>query len=140
MLSERKGFTLIEIVIVLAIAALIMVIVFLAIQGAQRARRDTQRRNAAGQMVAQMENFASNNNGDYPANQAAFNTQMTGAYALAGDANLDPLSDTAYRYAGAQAADPGPAGVVYTHPFQGSNRRFQICINLEQGGPACFNN
>ena len=44
---SNKGFTLIEIVIVLAIAALIMVIVFLAVQGAQRSQRDTATKNNA---------------------------------------------------------------------------------------------
>lgn len=70
MLTKRKGFTLIEIVIVLAIAALIMVIVFLAVQGANRARRDTARKDAANRVLGFLENSASNNNGDYPGNQA----------------------------------------------------------------------
>jgi prepilin-type N-terminal cleavage/methylation domain-containing protein len=66
MLARRKGFTLIEIVIVLAIAALIMVIVFLAVQGAQRSRRDTQTKNDVNRIIALGENFASANNGNYP--------------------------------------------------------------------------
>lgn len=137
MLSERKGFTLIEIVIVLAIAALIMVIVFLAVQGAQRSRRDTQRRNAAGQVLAQMESFASNHAGAYPLTQAAFNTEMTGGYALVGNANLDPLSGTAYQYSGGRAPSAtNSAGMTYTL----AGRQVTICVNLEQGGPACFNN
>jgi prepilin-type N-terminal cleavage/methylation domain-containing protein len=65
LLKKDKGFTLIEIVIVLAIAALIMVIVFLAIGGAQRARRNTARVNDVGQVAAAMEQYASNNNGAY---------------------------------------------------------------------------
>jgi prepilin-type N-terminal cleavage/methylation domain-containing protein len=64
--AKKSGFTLIEIVIVLAIAALIMVIVFVAVQGAQRSRRDTTARNAAAQTLAAMEQFASNNSGVYP--------------------------------------------------------------------------
>jgi prepilin-type N-terminal cleavage/methylation domain-containing protein len=64
--ANKSGFTLIEIVIVLAIAALIMVIVFVAVQGAQRSRRDTTARNAASQTLAAMEQYASNNSGAYP--------------------------------------------------------------------------
>jgi prepilin-type N-terminal cleavage/methylation domain-containing protein len=64
--AKKSGFTLIEIVIVLAIAALIMVIVFVAVQGAQRSRRDTTVRNSASQTLAAMEQFASNNSGTYP--------------------------------------------------------------------------
>jgi prepilin-type N-terminal cleavage/methylation domain-containing protein len=43
--QKEKGFTLIEIVLVLAIAGLLLVIVFLAVSGAQKSRRDSQRKN-----------------------------------------------------------------------------------------------
>ena len=62
----RKGFTLIEIVIVLAIAALIMVIVFLAVQGAQRAQRDEFRRTVVNQAAAAFQQYRGNNNGTAP--------------------------------------------------------------------------
>lgn len=64
--SPKKGFTLIEIVIVLAIAALIMVIVFLAVAGAQRSQRDTTARNNAARVLAAAEQYAANNSGKYP--------------------------------------------------------------------------
>ena len=76
--KSTKGFTLIEIVIVLAIAALIMVIVFLAVAGAQRSQRDTALRNAAARTLAAAEAYASNNSGNYPANVAAFSTYTVG--------------------------------------------------------------
>ena len=53
--SKKSGFTLIEIVIVLAIASLIMVIVFVAVQGALSARRNDQRRSDARRVLAAME-------------------------------------------------------------------------------------
>lgn len=49
---DKKGFTLIEVVIVLAIAALILVIVFLAVGGAQRSQRDQASKDAAGKVLA----------------------------------------------------------------------------------------
>ena len=60
----KKGFTLIEIVIVLAIAALIMVVVFLAVQGAQRGQRDQARKDYASQGLAKIQEFAGNNGGN----------------------------------------------------------------------------
>ena len=60
---KKSGFTLIEIVIVLAIAALIMVIVFVAVRGAQRSRRDTEKRAVASRVLASLTNCASDNNG-----------------------------------------------------------------------------
>ena len=67
----RKGFTLIEVVIVLAIAALIMVGVFIAVQGAQRAQRDNARKNLVNQVSAAAQAYAGNHNGDQAPNAKA---------------------------------------------------------------------
>lgn len=143
LLKKEKGFTLIEIVLVLAIAGLILLMVFLAVSGAQKSRRDTQRKNDLARVAAQVEDYASNNAGVYPASQAAFNTVMTGAYALSNAS--DPLAGVAYDYAGAQAPSGGtPAGIAYTVGGAGVTacdgvtamtgaRNFKVVMNLEQG-------
>lgn len=64
---QNKGFTIIEVVLVLAIAGLIFVIVFLAVPQLQASRRDTQRRNDVGRVIAALQDYAGNNNGRYPA-------------------------------------------------------------------------
>lgn len=61
-----KGFTLIEVVLVLAIGGLIFLLAFLAFQQVSRNRRDTQRRSDVKRMVGYIEEFAANNNGAYP--------------------------------------------------------------------------
>lgn len=63
----KRGFTLVEIVIVLAIAALIMVVVFLAVQGAQRGQRNDTRRSVAGRVLAAAASYQGNNNGAFVA-------------------------------------------------------------------------
>jgi prepilin-type N-terminal cleavage/methylation domain-containing protein len=63
----KRGFTLIEIVIVLAIAALIMVVVFLAVQGAQRSQRDQFRKETANRVLSAAQQYRGNNNGAAPA-------------------------------------------------------------------------
>lgn len=72
--QNEKGFTLIEIVIVLAIAGLIFVIIFIAIGSAQRSRRDQQRRDTVGQYFAAIDQYASNNNGGIPTTNAFLTT------------------------------------------------------------------
>lgn len=62
-LKDKRGFTIIEVVIVLAIASLILLAVFLAVGGAQRTQRDQARKSIAGRVGSALENFASNNNG-----------------------------------------------------------------------------
>jgi len=68
---SAAGFTIIEVMIVLAIAGLIMAIVFLAIPGLQRNNRNNQRKADASRMAGLISDYSSNNNGKLPANAAA---------------------------------------------------------------------
>lgn len=52
--------------IVLAIAGLIMVIVFIAVPQLQRAQRDNARQSIANRIKAEIETYAGNNQGLYP--------------------------------------------------------------------------
>src|SRR3990167_2565134 len=63
-----RGFTIIEVMIVLVIAGLILVIVFLAIPQLQRTQRDNARQSAVVRLKSEMETYASNNQGLYPFN------------------------------------------------------------------------
>jgi prepilin-type N-terminal cleavage/methylation domain-containing protein len=65
--SKRdEGFTIIEVLIVLAIAALILVIVFLAVPALQRSSRNTQRKNDAANTLSAFSDYVSNNGGQLP--------------------------------------------------------------------------
>jgi prepilin-type N-terminal cleavage/methylation domain-containing protein len=85
----RKGFTLIEVVLVLAIAGLILVIVFLAVAGAQLSRRDSQRNNDLSRIASQLEAFSGNNNGNYPSH-AQFLDTSAAATAIIKNTNICP--------------------------------------------------
>lgn len=61
--KRNEGFTIIEVMIVLAIAGLIMLIVFLAVPALQRNARNTQRSNDASKVTAAINECMSNNNG-----------------------------------------------------------------------------
>lgn len=64
--KKTDGFTIIEVMIVLVIAAVIILIVFLAVPALQRNSRNTQRRNDVGRILASLTEHASNNNGSFP--------------------------------------------------------------------------
>jgi prepilin-type N-terminal cleavage/methylation domain-containing protein len=64
--KRAEGFTIIEVMIVLAIAGLIMVIVFLAVPQLQRNQRDNARQSIANRVKAEIETYAGNNQGVYP--------------------------------------------------------------------------
>lgn len=53
---NKDGFTLIEVVLVLAIGGLIFLLAFIAFQQVSTNRRDTQRRNDAGRILAEVQN------------------------------------------------------------------------------------
>ncbi len=65
-LKYRQGFTIIEVMIVLAIAGLIMLIVFLAVPALQRSSRNTTRKSDAGNFSSALNTWISNNNGTLP--------------------------------------------------------------------------
>lgn len=82
---SEDGFTIIEVLIVLAIAALILLIVFLAVPALQRSSRNNSRKNDASRVSTEIANFASNNNGSLPG-------ETSGAFvagAAAGDFGSD---------------------------------------------------
>lgn len=103
--KKATGFTLIEVVIVLAIAGLIFVIVFMAIGQAQKARRDQARQATVSQTTSALEQYAANNSGSYP----------TSALAATYTSNItDPDTDTAPTYASSNtAAATATSGVQY---------------------------
>lgn len=61
-INSKKGFTIIEVVLVLAIAGLIFLMVFIALPNLQRTRRDTQRRNDVDRLSAALVQYVANNN------------------------------------------------------------------------------
>ena len=68
--SGLKGFTIIEVVLVLAIAGLIFLMVFVALPALQRSQRDTARRNDMSRVDTSLIQYQTNNqdtgNGDLP--------------------------------------------------------------------------
>lgn len=59
--EQQKGFSIIEVVLVLAIAGLIFLMVFIALPALQRSQRDTARRNDASTVAAAVNTYKSNN-------------------------------------------------------------------------------
>jgi len=75
-INIKRGFTIIEVVLVLAIAGLIFLMVFIALPALQRSQRDTQRRNDYSSFSAAVSQYQTNNNGKLPANGATLAPKM----------------------------------------------------------------
>jgi prepilin-type N-terminal cleavage/methylation domain-containing protein len=104
-MNSRKngGFTIIEVVLVLAIAGLVFLIVFLALPQLQRSRRDHQRKQDLFRVIALMENFRANT-GRAPVNATDISNFNT--YYL-GNSNLADPKTGSYTYNGIEVDTAG---------------------------------
>jgi prepilin-type N-terminal cleavage/methylation domain-containing protein len=102
--KDNKGFTIIEVMIVLAIAGLIILIVLLAVPALQRNGRNTAIKNDASAVAAGVTEFESNNDGAVP-------TGVTGT----GTVNVSGATGTSATSAKVQGST-----VVSTVPATGS--------------------
>jgi prepilin-type N-terminal cleavage/methylation domain-containing protein len=95
-LQKRKesGFTIIEVLIVLAIAGLIMLIVFLAVPALQRNSRNTQRKNDVAALVGAVSEYVNNNAGALPTTAAQITGNAKLGFYAAGDVNLGTSGGT----------------------------------------------
>lgn len=107
-IKREDGFTIIEVLIVLAIAGLIMLIVFLAVPALQRNARNTSRKSDAASLASALSEYINNNDGQLPASctgaACAFVSNWKPGYYTA--ANVTYTDNTA---GGATLGDPGDA-------------------------------
>ena len=165
--KSKKGFTIIEVVLVLAIAGLIFLMVFIALPALQRSQRDTQRRDDMARFMSQLSQYQANNAGQVPTDQSSYNTKFIDKYLLAGgDSFADPSTGETYQVqssiidcstaanckqqSGDKEGQDKTMGhiYVYTHarcngedptPTQGA-RKIAITLKLEGAGVYCGNN
>src|SRR6266496_842227 len=153
---NSQGFTIIEVVLVLAIAGLIFLIVFLALPALQRSQRDTQRKNDLSRFMSQMTQYSSNHQGSVPSGNGAGATQwggFVGSYLTNGGQTFnDTQTGSTYGVTEQTVTTtlPTAAGQLYVYPNETcsngaltagpGNRSVAALIFLEQGGTACQNN
>jgi prepilin-type N-terminal cleavage/methylation domain-containing protein len=155
--NKQKGFTIIEVVLVLAIAALIFLMVFIALPALQRNQRDTQRKNDVGRAATALTNYSSNNRGAIPSGTAGWNNFNTEYMTNGGtDEFADPTGGPYIFTAlpsGSKptAADDTERGYMYyttsaTCGTDGSvvanqgSRKVAFRVKLEGAGYACSSN
>ncbi|CAN5698330.1 hypothetical protein BH23PAT2_BH23PAT2_03170 [soil metagenome] len=165
--NKSSGFTIIEVMIVLAIAALILVVVLIAIPQLQRNQRNAARRDILGRVKTELDNYAGNNNGQYPTdnNNATtgfsngfrtrylgctnattcgvnINDPRTGRPILMNNSDAIPVMNTA-------GDDNGGANINYSlgdicageRPNgPGQARNYAIAVSLEGGASFCLDN
>jgi len=113
-LQQRKGFTIIEVVLVLAIAALIILMVFIAWPALQRTQRDQARKSDVALIGSTISTFKSNNKGKLPSicelNKLVFK-QGTSIYQAVNCASEGPVTGSDIITQSAVANDDSAVGI-----------------------------
>ena len=165
--QNQSGFTIIEVVLVLAIAGLIFLVVFLALPQLQRSRRDTARRDQVGRILASLTQNASNSGGNFPADNTEFVDFVTDNNYFGSDGDCDTSGSPASPYECESFSDPSTGGITVATadgnaPAVGEvkyspnaicdantldidasahgDRQVAVAMGLEQGGSYCQDN
>lgn len=158
-LRQKKGFTLIEVVLVLAIAGLIFLVVFLALPALQRSQRDAQRKQDLSRFMSQLISYSSNKNGAVPSSQAQLvddTSSFVKSYLTnSGQTFEDPSTDGTYnvQYQGTSVGNR-PTNVGDLFYYKGAKcgtdgapttsgaggRTIAAAVKLEQGDYLCQDN
>ena len=162
-INNKKGFTIIEVVLVLAIAGLIFLMVFVALPALQRSQRDTQRRDDMARLVTAVQNHMSNNRNSVPTTFAASQdgkaSDFVQNYLLTnGDTFSDPSTGSTYTFEATTTCTNGEDGCpqgstgddmgvihVYSNAtcegekpkYINGKNRLAFTINLEGAGIYC---
>ena len=155
--KQKQGFTIIEVVLVLAIAALIFLMVFMALPALQRSQRDTQRKNDMGRLKTAIDSYKANNRGRLPTeltnNSQPFSSFSFGInYMKADQGKFNDPDGSPYlvRYL-PRSSGPIPSGQphsIFISPGSkcngealdsaGGPTNYAIQYNLENGGVYCI--
>ncbi len=129
--ESKKGFTIIEVVLVLAIAGLIFLMVFIALPALQRGQRNTRREDDLARVLTAVNDFQTNNNGKTPFNIGTPSNSNSGGKLgtfvkryLDSECDIETDSGTSgeFKSCGQQFSDP--QGEPYSLRYNGSTKNF----------------
>lgn len=155
LLQTKKGFTIIEVVLVLAIAGLIFLMVFIALPALQSGQRDQARKNDVSVVASAVNTYTSGNRGSFPDNTAlqsyvsdvSDNTDKTGVTITArGSATSVLIADAQVKVVtGAKCGATGKKQTTGTNSGSasqtiaaGTKRQYVTIVLLEAGGGTSF--
>ena len=106
--QNKKGFTIIEVVLVLAIGGLIFLMVFIALPALQRSQRNTQREDDLSRVLTAVNDYQTNNSGKTPFEDGGVNARFIERYVDPGGTtwNVNAESGEEVTACGDQFKDP----------------------------------
>lgn len=147
-IESTRGFTIIEVVIVLAIAGLIFAVVFVAVPQLQAAQRDSARQDSFGRFEAAVNQWSGRHAGDVPT-RGEVDNEIIGNYLeefadpIGGDYQRSHASDMYNNGVENGVFWYGTGYVCRSHPSRGNwvtrsgagQRNWAVMYKVEQGGP-----
>lgn len=142
--KNKQGFTIIEVVLVLAIAALIFLMVFIALPALQRNQRDTARKTVLGKVASSVTSYQSNNRGANPADVDDLSGYLDDTNAAAG-VEVDNEYEVIWDAAAPASPGTGSAATDVVQIFgaskcngsdqaiPGTKRQAAVIIKMENG-------
>ncbi len=166
--KSQKGFTIIEVILVLAMAGLIFMMVFIALPNLQRSQRDATRKDDMMLFVENLKKYQGNNRGalpeggvshlERPTSEPSNETSWASFYYKYLDEDFKDPRDDVYYLTVTECvkngdrcgyADPGYDNTIYVftqgtcsedHAIPSSNpRNFAVIYRTESSGIYCFN-
>lgn len=145
--NTKKGFTIIEVVLVLAIAGLIFLMVFLALPALQRSQRDTQRKNDASRLRAAITDFQSNNRGAVPFDGSNLKENFIQNYVTVQNSSTftDPSTNTDYQVSVGTGTPATPGQMIVSNHakcgtdglVKGDGQSVVVSVKTENGVANC---
>lgn len=130
--DRRSGFTIIEVVLVLAIAGLIFLMVFIALPSLQSGQRNTQRKNDLSRINTQLTSYSNSARGRVPnsGNLSTFASQY-----LTGGDYIDPngTNYTMQYTRNVSIASPTEGVVYYSGPEFSTSVNGYLCDDSNPG-------
>lgn len=127
-MKNQKGFTLVELLVVVAIIALLSTLAVVALGSARTKARDAKRISDIKQIQTALELYFTDQNG-YPVAVTGLVLGGTGATILSTNGFSDTAGTTTYM--GAVPSNPTPNGTAYTY-LAGTASSYTISFTLEQ--------
>jgi len=149
---KEKGFTIIEVVLVLAIAGLIFLMVFIALPALQRNQRDTARKSDVASVASGVVAYTGNNRGSFPtsttlasyvkdvsdnilSNSVPGDGIAVKPVPTATETTIAPADGVIWVTPGSECGVSSVDGQIIT---KGTTRQFTVVLKLESGGGAYF--
>lgn len=141
-----KGFTIIEVVLVLAIAGLIFLMVFVALPALQAGQRDTARKNDVGSVATAVSNFTANNRGSFPddgdlasyAEDISTNSEVPTVESYSDTIQVEESQIKVVQAAKCSTTGKAQNDIAVQELDAGTKNQFVVITYLESGGGTSF--